>query len=231
MSSVFSNSQNRQERLKAYVAEDKILSVRTYNLIMGLVVLYGLIVNFILCLMIDLEVIMYINPIVMIIVYVVCSIAGCVISRKSNNAFISFLGYNLVVVPLGVLVAVLVNVYAAIDTSIVTGAVYYTLLITAIMVLAASLFPKFFARIGGILLVALIGLAFAGLIMMLFGLYPGWYSYVAAAIFSLYIGFDFYRSQQFPPTADNAVDCALDIYMDIISLFIRLLEIFARSDD
>ena len=52
-----------------------------------------------------------------------------------------------------------------------------------------------------------------------------------AGVFSLYIGFDVWRSQQFPKTVDNAVDCALDIYLDLANLFIRLLSILARKDD
>ena len=55
------------------------------------------------------------------------------------------------------------------------------------------------------------------------------YDVVVAGIFALYIGFDIYRSQQFEKTVDNAVDCALDIYLDIANLFIRLLSIIAKS--
>ena len=55
--------------------------------------------------------------------------------------------------------------------------------------------------------------------------------WIVAGVFSLYIGFDVWRSQQFPKTVDNAVDCALDIYLDLANLFIRLLSILARKDD
>ena len=55
--------------------------------------------------------------------------------------------------------------------------------------------------------------------------------WVVAGLFSLYIGYDVWRSQQFPKTVDNAVDCALDIYLDLANLFIRLLSILAKRDD
>ena len=45
----------------------------------------------------------------------------------------------------------------------------------------------------------------------------------------MYIAYDVWRSQQFPPTMDNAIDSALDIYLDIINLFIDLLEIFGNK--
>ena len=56
------------------------------------------------------------------------------------------------------------------------------------------------------------------------------YSIGVAALFSLYIGYDFYRSQQFAKTVDNAVDCALDIYLDIVNLFLALLRIFGNRN-
>ena len=55
--------------------------------------------------------------------------------------------------------------------------------------------------------------------------------WIAAGLFSLYIGYDVYRSQQFAKTVDNAVDCALDIYLDIANLFIRLLSIMGKKRD
>jgi FtsH-binding integral membrane protein len=59
-------------------------------------------------------------------------------------------------------------------------------------------------------------------------LFPGAYTlvtWIGAAIFALYIGYDYWRAQQFPKTLDNAIDCSLDIYLDIINLFIRILRI------
>jgi FtsH-binding integral membrane protein len=44
------------------------------------------------------------------------------------------------------------------------------------------------------------------------------------------MGFDWYRAQAYPKTVDNAIDSAVDLYLDIINLFIRLLEIFGKKD-
>jgi FtsH-binding integral membrane protein len=49
-------------------------------------------------------------------------------------------------------------------------------------------------------------------------------------MFCLYIGYDVHRSQQFAKTLDNAVDCALDIYLDIANLFLRLLRLLSRKN-
>ena len=57
-------------------------------------------------------------------------------------------------------------------------------------------------------------------------------SWFAAIIFSLYIGYDFLKANELRYTVDNAVDSAVDIYLDIINLFLRILEILgSRRDD
>ena len=224
-----SSKKVRAERLNRVVAEDKIISTRVYNLIMGGVVLYGLIMNVILCSFSD-ELAVMINPIVLLIGYIVLSIVGLIISRKSNNAIVSFLGYNLICLPLGVVISVMVSFYGGIDARPVQMAFIYTVGITLIMVLAAIAFPKLFEKLGKALFIALIAIAIVGVLSMFIQGMAYIYSLLGAGLFSLYVGYDVYRSQQFPKTADNAVDCAIDIYMDIANLFLFLLRIFGRND-
>ncbi len=219
----------RAERLKRVVSEDKIISTRVYNLIMGGVVLYGLVMNVILCSFSD-QLAATINPIVMLIGYIVLSIVGLIISRKSQNAIISFLGYNLICLPLGVVISVMVSFYGGIDAKPVQMAFIYTVGITLIMILAAVAFPKLFEKLGKALFIALIAIAIVGVLSMFIQGMAYLYSLLGAGLFSLYVGYDVYRSQQFAKTADNAVDCAIDIYMDIANLFLFLLRIFGRND-
>ena len=56
------------------------------------------------------------------------------------------------------------------------------------------------------------------------------FDWIFVILFSAYIGYDVAKSQIYPKTVDNAVDCALDIYLDIINIFIRLLAILSRKD-
>lgn len=219
----------RAERLKKVVSEDKIVSTRTYNLVMGGVVLYGLIANAILCNFSDDIVAMRLNPIVILIGYIVLSIAGIAISRKSNNAFVSFLGYNLVCLPLGLVISICVEAYGGINSRPVQMAFIYTVAITLIMTLAAIAFPKFFEKIGKVLFISLIAVAIVGIVSIFVAGLGYIYSLLVAVLFSFYIGYDFYRSQQFAKSIDNAVDCALDIYLDIANLFLALLRIFGRD--
>ena len=91
--------------------------------------------------------------------------------------------------------------------------------------------PQFFAKLGGVLAGALLGAVLCEIVLLIFHVDQSFMDWIIAVIFSLYIGYDIYRSQQYPKTVDNAVDSALDIYMDMANLFIRLLEILGKKDD
>ena len=218
----------RLARLEADYTGAEFLSARAYNAVIIGVLLYGIIVNVILCFAVG-DVYRYINPALFLVLYFVCAIAGTIITARSSNPWVSFLGYNLVVVPLGLTISTLVEAYGGIGSGIVTTAFLYTGLITFGMLGASMAFPELFEKIGGALLACLIGLVLCELVLLLFRVPQYVTDWFAAGLFSLYIGYDIYRSQQFAKTLDNAVDCALDIYLDVANLFIRILSILARS--
>lgn len=218
----------RAARLNAKYSEGEIIEPRTYNVILTAVVLWGLLVNVLLCAFVG-NVSSIISPVAFIIIYFVSSIAGIIIAGKSKKPLISFLGYNMIVIPMGLLISTLVAEYLDGDPSIVTNTFLYTMIIGAVMTGAAISFPKFFAKLGRVLLLSLGASLILGVVLMLTGWDTIIYDIVVAGIFSLYIGYDIYRSQQFEKTVDNAVDCAVDIYLDLANLFIRLLMILAKS--
>ncbi len=217
------------ERLSRTYQDSELISRRTYNLLMGGVVAYGLAMNILICKMFPYAA-YQINPIMLLIGYVVCVIAGVVIAHKSDNPLISFLGYNLIVLPVGILLTSIIANYGGLNSQIVIQAFVYTLGITVIMTAAGACFPDFFSKLGGVLFVALIGLFICQIISVILHWNGRYLDIAGAGIFSMYIGYDFYCSQQYAPTLDNAVDCALDIYLDIINLFIRILEILGKKD-
>ena len=220
----------RQARLEAVVDPDAIISDRAYNAAIVVVLLWGLLVNYLLCRFVGTAV-FTINPIILLVGYIVLVIAGILIAAKSTNPLVSFLGYNLVVVPFGLVIALMVESYGGIDSAVVTNAFLYTLLISVGMMACVMIAPSFFSKLGGVLGAVLIGLVLCEIVLLIFGVKQIVTDWIAAALFSLYVGYDIYRSQQFPKTLDNAVDSALDIYMDIANLFIRLLVILGKKDD
>lgn len=205
------------------------LSRSIYNLVIGAVVLYGLIVNVILCALIP-DVTAYINPILFYVLYFICAISGIAISKVSNNPLFSFIGYNLVVVPVGLVVSMSINYYGGLDSSIVLTAFAYTAGITGLMVVASVIWPKFFESIGKFLFIALVAILIVSIVELFIGHFTIT-SWIAAVVFSLYIGYDIVNAQLMNPTLDNAVDAAVGIYLDIINLLLRVLEIVAKSKD
>lgn len=218
--------EERREQRMASTDYSEELDARTYNIALGAVVLYGLVLNVIMVAALG-DRMRYVNPIALIIGYIVSCIVGTLMSSKSDNPVISFIGYNLIVVPIGLVLSLTVEPLIRYGNGdIVKQAIVYTAVSAAVMIGLSIAFPDTFSKLGGILFGALIGLLIAGVISIFF--FPGLQeplAWVGAAIFALYIGYDYWRAQQYPKTLDNAVDSAVDIYLDIINLFLRILRV------
>ena len=211
------------ERLAAEYDLNDVIDRQKYNMIMGGIVIYGLVINYILCKTVP-NVYEFINPLLFLILYIGLAFGGTMISARSGNPIVSFIGYNMVVVPSGLVVSMAVQVYGGLESDIVSQAFLYTFCITGIMIASSMLMPSVFETIGRYLFMGLIAVLVGSIIGIFFGGLNS-FAWFGALIFSLYIGYDFYRAQQYTPTLDNAVDCALDIYLDIINLFLRILRI------
>lgn len=220
----------RRARLEAPFDPAEEISARAYNAVMIGVLLWGLLINVLLC-TVAAEAVSRLNPVAVSILYLICAIAGILIAGRSHNPFVSFLGYNLVVIPLGLVISLLVQEYGGIESRVVRNAFFYTLLITTGMLGLQMIIPTFFENIGRAILGFLIALILSELLLFFLRIPQGVTDWLAAGLFSLYVAYDIHRSQQFPRTLDNAVDCALDIYLDLANLFLRLLQIFGRKRD
>ncbi len=157
--------------------------------------------------------------------------AGICLSHFSSNPFLSFIGFNMVVVAFGAILGPLIAEFKVNMPGVVTQAATLTGIVTAVMALAGLTFPDFFSKIGGALFAALLCLVGVSLVSLFVPALAGmtWIHYVAAGIFALYIGFDMWRASQIPATLDNAVDVAVSLYLDILNLFLRILMILAQS--
>lgn len=196
------------------------LSNRQYNIIIGLVLLWGFAVNAIMC-TVFLSVFSSWNPTVVIIGYFVVAILGIYMNASSDNPFISFIGYNLVVLPVGVVLSISLQDYYA---SSIAQAFIMTTLITVLMIVVATIKPDIFESLGTTLFICLTGVIIIELIMMFAGICrPQWWDWIVALLFCAYIGFDWSEAQNNYKTLDNAVDSAVSLYLDIINLFIRIL--------
>lgn len=227
MSSISSTA--RENRLKAKVSQDSLISRRFYNGILCGTLLYGLLINVLLCVLVK-DITEIISPVAFLIFYFICAFSGIFLSMYSNNPIVSFIGYNMVVVPVGLVVSMCVTEYGGLTSDVVIEAFLITMFVTLCMTVFAIIKPDWCQTLGGYLFPCLLGLILAELTLLLFGYQNIITSWFAAILFSLYIAYDVYRSQQFAPTVDNAIDSALDIYLDIANLFLRILQILGKKD-
>ena len=176
------------------------------------------------------EVVSSIHPLLFFLGFLACAFAGIFIFNRSDKPAISFLGYNLVVLPFGLMLTLVIASYA--DPrydGLVLEAIQTTGFVTLVMMMLGSMFPRFFQKIVGALTIALIAVILVELIgWFIFGWNHGAIDWVVAAIFCGYIGYDWGRANAIPKTLDNAIDSAAALYMDIINLFIRILRIMGR---
>ena len=208
---------------------DEIISDRAYNLTIGAVLLWGFALNAMM--------VQYINPAPIIAMmggspwifmglYFVSIIVGTMIFTKSDNPAISFVGYNFLVLPLGI---VLVGILPFYDSSVIARAFMATASVTGIMMMLGAAYPRFFLSIGRALFIAFIATFVVEMgFFFITGAAPAIFDWIMVLIFSGYIGYDWARAQALPKTLDNAVDCAASLYVDIVILFMRLLEIMNR---
>ncbi|HTW96926.1 MAG TPA: Bax inhibitor-1 family protein, partial [Candidatus Methylomirabilis sp.] len=153
---------------------------------------------------------------------------GIFIAMKSDEFIISFLGHTMVCAGLG---AVLGPTIAMFSTGVVVTAIWATAGVTIVTSIVGIVYPKSLEHWGIWLFGALTALLFvriAQIFMISMGVseklwYMPWIEYGAAVLFSLYIIYDWNRAMRLPHTLDNAVDCAMAIYLDVVNLFVTLL--------
>ncbi len=221
---MLSNSERKKARMQS--ADFDKLSLRKYNLIIGLVVLYGFVVNALMVWQFS-DFFIKMNPTALLIGYFVLIIIGSIMAY-SKSALLSFIGYNLIVVPVGSLVAIAVPGYSI---GSIISAIVATAGVVAVMILLSTIYPRLFSKLGTALFISLLLGIITNSIALLFGYAGDIFHWLFVIIFSLYIGYDWFRAQSYPRTLDNAVDSAIDLYLDAINIFINLLAIFGKSDD
>lgn len=204
-----------------------ILSNRLYNLAIGMLVLWGIGLNFLMVQTIPPEFVYSIGQLPFLIGYFVAIIIGWFMIVKSENPVISFIGYNIIAVPLGL---VLVAALPQFSPDAIHGALMLTTLITFAMMVVSTMFPSFFLGLGRTLFVTLlICLAVELTAIFIFKVDLAFMDYIVAGLFSMYIGYDWARANAIPKTLDNAVDSAAALYVDIVILFLRLARILNRN--
>lgn len=206
--------------------DQETISAASYNFTIGLVLMWGFVVNLLIVYTVPASVILQLNFLVFMLLFFVSSLTGVFMFSGSDRPFISFIGYNLVVIPFGAVIDVAVARY---DPSVALAALGITALVTLTMMCAGALLPQLFQKMAGPLLVALAGMiVIEGVGAWVFHVQYDAVAWIFAIIFSAYVAYDWGRANQIPKTVDNAVDSAAALYIDIVNLFLRILDILGR---
>ena len=211
------------ERMNSYAGTQ--VTERAYNMTIGLTLLWGVLINVVMSVFFTYQ-ILSLNYLLVLAVYFVGTIGCSILVHKSDSPAVSFAGFTGMAVSMGLLLTFYVTVFTAHSVSY---AFIATALVTVIMVILSMLYPAFFQNLGRTLFISLLAciiIQVAG--AFLFRLPMSIIDYAVALIFCGYIGLDWCRAQQYPKTLDNAIDCAADIYLDVVNLFIRILAITGK---
>ena len=207
------------------------LSERTFNLIIGGMLLWGFLLNYLIVALFERNVgrlLATTGPWGFLIGYIVLVLIGNWLIGAKGPA-LSFLGYNLIALPVGVVVCLCVE---GIPASTVKTAVLITAIVTLSFMIAATVFPDFFLGLGRTLFFGLlIALAAELVVTFIFRVRSSVFEWIFVGLFSLYIGFDWSRANTCARTLDNAIDLSASLYLDIINLFLRVLRIIAKHKD
>lgn len=219
-----------QKLLRMEKTDGTLLSRRAYNAVIGVVLVIGLAVNAAMARYLPesayMPMVQY--PWAVLIGFIVVSLGAFYVINRSDNPVISFTGFIVLSVVFGYVVAAFVQVYTDVA---VTRAFMLTTAIALIMVVIATIVPHVFEKLGLALAVSFVVALVAEIVtIFITGTDNIAFDYIFVIIFALYVGYDWQKSQAYPPTLDNAIDSAADIYVDIVNLFIRILSIIGRKN-
>jgi FtsH-binding integral membrane protein len=199
------------------------VSTYIYNLVIGLVLCWGLYINWVLAKNQVFAALADVYPLLFMGGCFAACIFGVFLFNKSTKPLLSFLGYNLVVVPLGLAINATIQPFVpflVMDTLRV--AVWATLTMTCFGVLL----PRFFEKIIRALFISVLAVVFiAAIEIFMLQKQHHVIDLLIALVFCGYVGIDWGRANRIPKTIPNAVDSAAAVYLDIFNLFLRLFRI------
>lgn len=154
---------------------------------------------------------------------------GIFLTAKSKNPAVSLIGYILVAGPFG---ALLGPVTAQYQHASVLRVLAMTGGITLVLGTIGVIYPKSLTHWGGWLFTGLVALIIGMLFVPIIGL-TGLpirgaltaIDVIAVVLFSGLIVYDMNRALRLERTHDNAVDAAASLYLDVLNLFLHLLQL------
>lgn len=164
--------------------------------------------------------------VIAMIVSLVLSIVGVIlmsVGKSKQSVPLSLVGYAIFSLTFGFTLSIVLEHYSI---GTITYAFGITACVSGIFLVAGVTFPEFFSRIGGILFIGLIGVCIAEFIaIFLFHADQTIFDYIVIVLFCGFLGYDSYLMASDDPTVPNAIFHASNIYLDIINILLRILDL------
>ena len=211
----------------------KLISRRLYNLVLtGLIVLSFAIMGACSQITSTLEFWMFVsrNPLMFSMLTLVGSFGGLIvmsIARARENITMGMIGFTIFTLTFGFTTSLALTMYSLETISVAFTA---TAAIMVVFGVAGIAFPRFFERVLPVCCLGLFAVLIVELVLMLLGVQQTMTDIVVILLFCGFIGYDVHRAATAVPTLTNAVWYAIELYLDIINVFLRLLQIFGRRD-
>ncbi|MDO4806634.1 MAG: Bax inhibitor-1 family protein [Coriobacteriales bacterium] len=167
-----------------------------------------------------------VNPLLLLVAYLAGTIGGFVlmgIGKSKQSVAVSLVGYAIFTATFGGTLALLLTRYNV-------GTIYYAFAITAcisgIFLILGVMFPEFFAAIGRILFASLLAIIVVELVATIFfHADQTIFDYIVVLLFCGFLGYDSYLMSSDAPTVPNSIFYASEIYIDIVNILVRVLDI------
>jgi hypothetical protein len=164
----------------------------------------------------------------------IMAFVGTLVVGRAKNAGWALLGLHLVVIPFGILLGPVIAAYTRAGAfDLVARAMVLTGCVSGIMTVLGLMYPRMFAKLGGVLFGAIIALVVIRILQMFMTSLQGatWVEWLAAGIFTLYMGYDWYRASVVPANLRNAIGIATGLYLNILNLFLTILRLLSSRRD
>ena len=157
----------------------------------------------------------------------ILTIAGIVMMSGKQSVGLSLTGYVIFASTFGLTASFGLANY---DLPTINTAFIATAAITFVFGALGVTFPKFFQRVYGIGFGVLLATILVEIVLMFMGVSQSITDLIVIVVFAGFIGYDTYVATTVPPTLPNAVLMASNLFVDIINVFLRILNILGRRD-